>query len=778
MIAVVYVDVKHQAVDRGFDYIVPDFLIEACTLGQRVEVPFGARTLSGVVVAFKKASPQSQLKPIRSLLDLKPVYTEEHLNLAKTLSKRYLTPLASYLAAMLPAALRMTYEKYVRVTEATSLPSNLQEAFKRHAVRKATDVMALDKKAYEDALKMGALEPYTEVRQKQQIKHKPYVRLLKEIQVRGAKQKALLEALADGNLHSQQDILNQVDASTETLKSLIKKGCVEVVSKEVMRERASLRELKDKHIELTPKQQAVVETILKAKQTAQNFVLHGVTSSGKTEVYIALTESILKTSKNVLVLVPEISLTPMLTARFKARFGSQVAVYHSRLTMGEQYDAWRLVKSGKARVMIGARSAIFAPFEDLGLIILDEAHSDSYRQTENPLYDATWLAQQRAHTHQCPLVLGSATPTLDMMFEVEQGNHRLLELKDRVLDSVLPDIERIDMRDEFMHGNTSIFSARLRELMEARFAANEQTLLLINRRGHARFVLCRQCGKSVDCDSCDLPKTYHQHDNTLKCHYCQTTTAMPTTCPYCGSPHIRYMGLGSERVEAEVKKVLPSATVVRMDRDTTQSKDAHEMLLDAFETSGDVLVGTQMIAKGLDFPEVTLVGVLSADMALYVPDPYAREETFSLLTQVAGRSGRRHKKGAVIIQAYDADHPVLIDVADYAFTRFYKREMNVRQAMGMPPHVQVLTIRISHAKANTAHTHCVALLRHLKKRRVCQQVVGPARPVRTRSRGFEHYVLLIRYEKEAPLLEALHDFFSPLNKADFQWRIDYRPNMM
>ncbi|TVP96154.1 MAG: primosomal protein N' [Acholeplasmatales bacterium] len=778
MIAVVYVDVKHQAVDRGFDYLVPDFLAADCALGQRVEVPFGQRILSGVIIGLKAESDHDKLKPIRAILDIQPVFTEEHLALAKTLARRYLTPLASYLAAMLPSALRMTYEKYVRVVEPSQLPEALAVAFKRSRVRKASDILALDVKAYREALQAGTLEPYTEVRQKQQAKQEPYIRLLKHCLVRGAKQQAVLKWLADGQLHKQKDVLDATAASAETLKSLIKHGCIEVVSKEVLRERESLRTLKDKHVTLTAPQQAVVDAVLDALQTPQTFVLHGVTSSGKTEVYIALAEAVLKTGKSLLILVPEISLTPMLTARFKSRFGKQVAVYHSRLTAGEQYDAWRLVKQGRAQIMIGARSAIFAPFQALGLIIMDEAHSDSYRQSENPMYDAAWLAKERAKTHHCPLILGSATPTLDMMYATEQGDNHLLELKARVLESVLPDIERVDMRTEFLRGNTSIFSKQLLEAMQMRLAANEQSLLLINRRGHARFVLCRACGKTVDCDSCDLPKAYHHHDDTLKCHYCQNTTPMPKTCPHCGSIHIRYMGLGSERVEAEVKQYLPQAVVVRMDRDTTGTKDAHETLLQAFEDTGDILVGTQMIAKGLDFPRVTLVGVLSADMSLYVPDPYAREETFSLLTQVAGRSGRRAKKGQVIIQAYDADHPILTDVAEHDFKRFYHRELAFRKQMGMPPHVQVMTVRISHPKVHDAHKRCIELMRHLKQHQVCKQMVGPARPARARSRGLEHYVLMLRYTDEAPLLDALHDFFSTHDAQSFQWRIDHRPNLM
>lgn len=449
---------------------------------------------------------------------------------------------------------------------------------------------------------------------------------------------------------------------------------------------------------LTPMQSDAVQTIAKelAKGKKSIILLHGVTGSGKTEVYLQAIQEICDSGKQAIVLVPEIALTPQMETRFIARFGERVAVLHSRLSDGERSEAWRRMRDGEAEVAVGARSAIFAPFANIGLIIIDEEHEFSYKQEDNPKYHTRDVAIQRAEQHGAVVVLGSATPSVESYYHAQQQEYTLLKLPQRVQQRPLPTIYIVDMREELRRKNRSVFSRSLREAIKDRLARGEQSVLLINRRGFSTFVLCRDCGLVMHCPHCSVSMTYHASDGMLRCHYCHYRCAAPDICPVCQSHRIRYFGAGTQKIEAELHSNFPTARVLRMDTDTTTRKDSHQEILATFERGdADILLGTQMIAKGLDYPNVTLVGIISADTALNLPDFRAAERTFQLMTQAAGRAGRGDIPGQVIIQTYNPDHYSLQAVKDHNYEEFYRQEIIVRQELCYPPFHFLIKIVVS-----------------------------------------------------------------------------------
>ena len=425
-------------------------------------------------------------------------------------------------------------------------------------------------------------------------------------------------------------------------------------------------------------------------------MLHGVTGSGKTEVYMHCIEDALSKNKTAIMLVPEISLTPQVFLQFKERFGDKVAILHSGLSQGERFDEWRRLRSGEATVAVGARSAIFAPLENLGVIIIDEEHDGSYVSEGNPRYDTVEIAQFRAGYNSCPLVLGSATPSVESYYKAEKGEYKLLELPHRINNLLLPEMEVVDMSRELRAGNRDVFSTSLKDALRKTIAAKEQAIIFLNRRGFASFVMCKDCGFILKCKDCDVSLTYHKEDNQLKCHYCGKRYEMIDRCPICHGTNIRQGRIGTERVVEEVRKVLPEARVLRMDNDTTSEKGAHQRILSAFSKGeADVLVGTQMIAKGHDFQNVTLVGILDADFSLYLSDYRSNERTFQLITQVAGRAGRAGKSGKVIIQTYTPRHYVFRYAASYDYKNFYLKEKNTREVTKFPPFTNIVRILIT-----------------------------------------------------------------------------------
>lgn len=642
--AEVLVDLAVPTVDRIFHYqIPPDLPVE---LGQAVKVPFGRRQLPGLVVGFAQQAEVEQLRAIEAVLYHRSrLVTPEQLQLAAALAAYYLCPLSLMLRQMIPFRLTLDDSRWPR--------PKLQSVV----------VPLVDR--LPDALSARA------VRQRQ---------LLTDLLERGE----LPLAAAGGSA---------------SVKQLEQKGWVRVVQVAIQRSPALAQvATSTQPLPLTADQQSVLDRLLAGYQAKQpgTWLLHGVTGSGKTEVYMQLIARVLAEGQQVLVLVPEIALTPQMVERFSARFGQQIAVWHSGLSPGQRFDEWQRVQRGEARVLIGARSAAFAPFSDLGLIVMDEEHDGSYRQDENPRYHTRVVAQLRQRLTGCQLLLGSATPALESYYASEIGKCNRLELPARISQSGLPPVRVVDMREELRAGHREPISRRLQHALALCLERQEQALVLLNRRGYANFLLCPDCGHVPFCPHCDISLTYHQSDHRLHCHYCGHTAAFPRQCPECGAGNWQSQGLGTEQLQDRLAALFPAARIGRMDADTTSHRDGHAQILGAFARGElDLLVGTQMIAKGLDFPRVTLVGVVAADAGLYVPDFRASERTFQLLTQVAGRAGRASHPGEVIFQTHRPDHYVLQAARNHDYQQFYQQELAMRQHAGYPPLGYLVTLLLT-----------------------------------------------------------------------------------
>ena len=537
---------------------------------------------------------------------------------------------------------------------------------------------------------------------------------------------------------------------------------------------------------LTDVQTQAIEPILAAVSRGERktFLLHGVTGSGKTEIYLQSIAAVLKHGKEAIVLVPEISLTPQMVKRFKQRFGGQVAVLHSGLSAGEKFDEWLKIHRKQVKVAVGARSAVFAPFENLGMIIIDEEHESSYKQEESPRYHAREVAAWRSAYHQCPLVLGSATPSLESYARSIKKVYHLCELGERVHSQTLPTVEMVDMREELRAGNRSIFSKTLIESLKETIAKGEQCVLLLNRRGYSTFIICRDCGYVAECPHCDISLTYHKFKRRLKCHYCGFEKSADKICPECQSEHIRFFGTGTQKVEEELGKFIPEARVIRMDVDTTSRKGSHEKLLSAFAgKQADILLGTQMIAKGLDFPDVTLVGVITADTMLNLPDFRSAERTFQLLTQVAGRAGRHERPGKVIIQTYTPEHYSIQYASKHNYHAFFNREMSIRKRQAYPPYVYLTAITISHRDLMKTIAVSEQIATFLKNNLSQQAVVlGPAACVIPRIKDRYRYQCMVKYKNEPKLLETLQhilaNYETELTQSELKITIDRNPQML
>ena len=581
--------------------------------------------------------------------------------------------------------------------------------------------------------------------------------------------------------------IEEMGFSKSSLDTLIKKGYLEKYDAEIERDPFANRIFeKEDNRQLTHDQQSAFDAI-KEKIDAneeRTFLLHGVTGSGKTEVYLQAIESALNQGKQAMMLVPEIALTPQMVLRVKRRFGDDVAVLHSGLSNGERYDEWQKIRDGRAQVSVGARSSIFAPFKNLGLIIIDEEHESTYKQEDYPRYHARDIAQWRSRYHHCPVILGSATPSLESYARAEKNVYQLLALPHRVNNQALPEIDIVDMREELAEGNRSMFSSTLRDAIQHCLNNNEQIVLFLNRRGYASFMLCRDCGHVPQCPNCDISLTYHKTTDLLKCHYCGYQETPPNRCPNCESEHIRQVGTGTQRVEELLQQEFEQAKIIRMDVDTTSRKGAHEKLLNDFENGkGDILLGTQMIAKGLDYPNITLVGVLNADTMLNLPDFRASERTYQLLTQVAGRAGRHEKEGKVIIQTYNPEHYAIEDVKKNDYLTFYEQEMTYRKLGKYPPYYFLINFTISHKEMKkvmeaSKHIHKI-LLQHLTDQAL---VLGPSPAALSRINNEYRFQILVKYKREPELhkaLQYLDDYYHDQYVKDkLALKIDINPQMM
>ena len=637
MIAEVIVDIAASETDRIYDYLCDENTI----VGSRVRAPFGGKMVTGFVMRVKDNSdyPAEKLKKILPTSDELPALNSECLVLADKMARRYRVPKALTLRLFLPAEMRT---------------GKVRELTRNYAVLSVPlSEMKLVKSAKNQ---IGAAE---------------------FLEKNGKSDCAYINNLFPGGI-----------------AALEKKGYVTITKEQILRDPYKSVEGEKVERTLTEDQIRAVNTIQSDKRTVQ--LLHGVTGSGKTEIYLTMIAKCLQEGKSSIFLVPEISLTPQMLSQLRARFGKNAAILHSGLSAGERFDEWWRLRTGEAKIAIGARSAIFAPLDNLGVIIIDEEHDSSYSSESAPRYNTFDIALLRAKHNGCKLVLGSATPSVETYKKAKEGEFSLIKLEKRINKRPLPEIIIADMRREVRRGNNSAFSGALKEEIEKTLAADKQAILFLNRRGYSQTVICKECGYVAKCEACDVSLTYHRDENCLKCHYCGTKYNMLSACPDCGGVKLTYAGTGTQRIVSDLQKLYPTARILRMDNDTTSGKEGHYKILKTFaQKKADILVGTQMIAKGHDFPAVTLVGILDADMSLHFSDYRSGERTFQLLTQVAGRSGRAEEKGKVVLQTFDPENEVLGFATSYDYEGFYNNEISLRAAMAFPPFSKIVRVLIT-----------------------------------------------------------------------------------
>lgn len=699
MIIGVLVELSNKNIDRVFDYSVPDCFLDKIKLGIRVKVPFGKMELEGFVVEVKGSS-DIEVKDILDVIDDEAILNSELLELGKKMQEDTLSTLISCYQIMLPKAL------------------------------KAKNGQVINKK------------------------FDTYYYLNKDIVCYGklsTSQEKIINLCMEKEYVLRKEL---VDISLSSLNTLIKKNIL--LEKKLEHYRLSYNEKIEPKKELTNDQKSVVDEVL-ANTGYFPYLLFGVTGSGKTEVYMELIEDALNKGKTSIVLVPEISLTPQMVLRFQKRFGDNIAAIHSALSDGEKYDEWRRIVKGEAKIVIGARSAIFAPLNNIGMIIIDEEHSDSYKQDDsNPRYNAKDIALLRGKYHNCPVIMGSATPSLEVFARAKKGVFKLLELPNRINGKSLPHINIVDM-NEMISKTKGHFSPVLLEAISARLLKNEQIILLLNRRGYSSFVTCKNCGYTFKCPNCDITLTYHKSSRTLRCHYCGYGTKVYDTCPECHEKSINDLGVGTEKVEEELNKLFPETRILRMDFDTTSRKGMHEKMIKAFKNHEyDILLGTQIVSKGLDFDNVTLVGVINADTSLNIPDFRSSETTFSLLAQVAGRAGRSDKEGEVIIQTFNPEHYAIQYTKKHDYLGFYNREMSIRRELKYPPYYYICYVKISGKDNKYIYEESLKITKLFHNKLINMIILGPSPCTIFKLNNIYRYGIILKYKKDEDLREVLN----------------------
>ena len=652
MIAEIIINRTAKRLNRTFDYKVPLELEELIMIGSTVLVPFGkSSTLEeGYVVGIK----ENTIYEVKEIVKVKHNLTEKQIELAKWMAKRYFCNVSDCIKQMLTPG-----------TKSKKAEKNIQDkTINAVYFKKEIDEIQFD-------IEIG--------------------------KIKSEKQKKILQFLKSNEGATVPEIELFTDGSRAIVKTLEKNGYVEIIEKKIERNPLANKKIeKTENLKLTDEQQTAYNKVALdiTTNSYEQFLLYGVTGSGKTEVYLQLIGKALEQNKTAIVLVPEISLTPQMIDRFIARFNKdEIAVLHSKLSIGERYDEWNKIKEGKAKIIIGARSAIFAPTENIGIIIIDEEHDSSYKSEAVPKYDAKEIAKKIAKENNCPLVLGSATPDLVTYYKAQQGKITLLELTRRANKSKLPEVEIVDLKMELASGNRSMLSVKLHDEIEQNLKEKRQTILFLNRRGFSTFIMCRECGYTVKCKNCNISMTYHKTENKLKCHYCGYEENVVTICPECHSDKIRYFGTGTQKLEQEINKIFPEASTIRMDIDTVTKKNSHEEILNKFKDENiDILIGTQMVVKGHHFPNVTLVGVIAADSSLNIDDYRANERTVQILTQVAGRAGREQLDGKVVIQTYNPDNFSIICAQKQDYEMFYNTEIALREQLKYPPFCDIILI--------------------------------------------------------------------------------------
>lgn len=673
---IVKVLVEHPVarLDMTFDYLSDSYIVPGC----RVKIRFGHQNIVGYVDSIEETmQTKEQLEDengftylyIQDVIDEKPLLNKELEDLSLYLSKLTLSSRMACLQCMLPPQLKPASHHHVG------------------------------------------------------IKYEKYVEFIKDIPLKTKKQQEALQYIQE---HDQLP-LKEYPFSYSIIQNIEKQKAIRIIEKEVYRDPYQLKAVRQEDYPLTSKQQKVVQQILSSYDRYETFLLHGVTGSGKTEVYLHLSRFVIAHQKTVLMLVPEISLTPMMVQAFKSRFGKEVAILHSKLSDGERYDEYRRIVTKEVKIVVGARSAVFAPLENIGLIIMDEEHDASYKQESQPRYLTSQIARKRGQYHHCPVVLGSATPSLESYSRALKGVYQLCVLPDRINQNELPEIELIDMVEEMKQHRYGILSKKMEEAIQERLDKKEQVMLLLNKRGYSTFLRCQDCQEVIKCPHCDVTLTYHKQSQSLKCHYCNYSQPVTWKCPHCQSTNVKMIGTGTQKVEEYIQNRFLNARVIRYDVDSTRKKGGHEKLLEQFENhEGDILLGTQMIAKGLHFENVTFVGVINADISLNIPDFRANERTFQLLEQVSGRSGRGKKKGTVMIQTYNPDHFVLQCVKNHDYQKFYQEEMKLRQLAKYPPFCYLVSILIQGKNEGEVSQSAMDIKNYLTKQLKNAYILGPA----------------------------------------------------
>lgn len=717
MIVGVLVELTNKSVDKIFDYSVDDSLKDDIKIGIRVEVPFGRQNLEGFVLSIKKESEVDNLKSIIRIIDKNIILNNELIELGKKMREDTLSTLISCYQVMLPRALK---------------------AKKKNVINKKYDI---------------------------------YYRLNKTIDYKfNSTQQKIIDKFDNKSLIKREELLK---ISSSSLKTLINKKILLEEKKECYR--ISYNEKKDVIKKLTPLQEKVVSKV--NLNNSDTYLLYGVTGSGKTEVYIKLISKVIEMGKTAIMLVPEISLTPQMVNRFSEVFGNRIAALHSALSEGEKYDEWRRISRGEADIVIGARSAIFAPLNNLGIIIIDEEHSDSYKQDTNPRYNAKDIAIIRSKTNNCPVIMGSATPSLESFARANKNVYKLLTMNERVNGKKLPDIKLIDMNQEIKNSNSHI-SIPLLNAIQKTIEDNNQVILLLNRRGYSSFVTCKNCGYTFKCPNCDITLTYHKTSNTLRCHYCGYGTKVYEECPECHEKSVSNLGVGTEKIEEELNSLLPSAKILRMDFDTTSRKGMHEKMITAFKNQEyDILIGTQIVAKGLDFENVVLVGVINADTSLNIPDFRSSENTFSLLSQVSGRSGRATKSGSVIIQTFNKEHYAIKYAKTHDYIGFYNHEMQIRRNLKYPPYFYICYLKISSKDYDIASNCANKIKKNLERNLKNTIILGPSPANIFKMNNIYRYGIILKYKHEENLykiLNMLYEHYKCNNKVTID--IDFNPN--
>ena len=674
MIAEIIINRTAKRLNRTFDYKVPLELEELIMIGSTVLVPFGkSSTLEeGYVVGIKENTTYE----VKEIIKIKHNLTEKQIELAKWMAKRYFCNISDCIKQMLTPG-----------TKSKKAEKNIQDkTINAVYLKKEIDEIQFD-------IEIG--------------------------KIKSEKQKKILQFLKSNEGATVPEIELFTDGSRAIVKTLEKNGYVEIIEKKIERNPLANKKIeKTENLTLTDEQQNAYNKVALdiTNNSYEQFLLYGVTGSGKTEVYLQLIGKALEQNKTAIVLVPEISLTPQMIDRFIARFNKdEIAVLHSKLSIGERYDEWNKIKEGKAKIIIGARSAIFAPTENIGIIIIDEEHDSSYKSESIPKYDAKEIAKKITKENNCPLVLGSATPDLVTYYKAQQGKITLLKLTKRANNSKLPEVEIVDLKMELANGNRSMLSVKLHDEIEQNLKEHRQTILFLNRRGFSTFIMCRECGYTVKCKNCNISMTYHKTENKLKCHYCGYEENVVTICPECHSNKIRYFGTGTQKLEQEINKIFPQASTIRMDIDTVTKKNSHEEILNKFKNENiDILIGTQMVVKGHHFPNVTLVGVIAADSSLNIDDYRANERTFQILTQVAGRAGREQLDGKVVIQTYNPDNFSIICAQKQDYEMFYNTEIALREQLKYPPFCDIILIGFNSISENELLEASTKIYNYLK----------------------------------------------------------------